>query len=147
VWLAEDDVGVAHARLVEKIFRDHKTKYRLAAWAMGSGSAAPERGAIQAPAEDLHLGLIGLVAILLLCIALQRREPDADQQSAVAPDATPNTESWLDDLMDSGPDAPHPWIAKAYDLRKPGGDRAGMMRCDPRRVQIVAMTQQGRVGG
>jgi hypothetical protein len=120
VWLTEDDAGVAHARLVEKVFRDHKTKYRLAAWAIDSGSMVRERSPVHERTDDSGLGLIGLIAILLLGIVLLRREPQLGGQPPAPPDVDRDAEAWLDDLLTSEPDVPHPWVDKAFALRNAG---------------------------
>ncbi len=120
VLLTEDDAGVAHAKLVEKVFRDHRTKYRLAAWAIDSGSMARERGPVQAPTDDRGLGLISLLAIILLGFVLLRRESQMDNEPSAPPESDPDIGAWLDDLLTSEPDVPHPWVDKAFALRNAG---------------------------
>jgi hypothetical protein len=119
VLLAEDSAEGAgiHEDLVRRLFRDHRVKYRLAAWASGA-LGAPD---VSSDPSDLDLSgnliiSLGVLALLWGLVATLRSGESLPESPKLEMDAA----AFLAELAQSDPESQPDWIANAFDRRNAG---------------------------
>jgi hypothetical protein len=104
-----------HEAILRLLFSDHKTKYRLAAWAIGT--AGETEAASVSPLTSSEL--VGLVGLLLLFIGLMIQMRRGEELPATAPSIDLNVAPFLAELA-SNADGLETWAAKAFSMRNRG---------------------------
>jgi predicted transcriptional regulator len=118
VLLEEESEAVAgdHEEILRLVFSKHETKYRLAAWAIGtseqSTSAASASGA---PGELLVV--LGLLLVFIVLVDQVRR---GEKLPEAAPTIDLATAPFLTHLASAFPEGSQTWAAKAFAERNRG---------------------------
>jgi AbiV family abortive infection protein len=117
VLLEEEREAVSrdHEEILRLVFSDHRTKYRLAAWAMGTADQ-PDAAAMAPLTSSELAGVVGLLLLFLVLIDQVRR---GEQLPATAPSVDLKAAPFLTDLA-SNPDGLQTWAGKAFSVRNRG---------------------------
>jgi hypothetical protein len=105
-----------HDEILRLVFSDHKTKYRLGAWAIGA-SRQPESAAVGPLAPGELLAVVGLLLAFLMVIEQVRR---GEKLPETAPTVDLATAPFLTDLASAFPDEFQTWATKAFTERNRG---------------------------
>ncbi len=117
--LLEEEVEAAtggHEEILRLVFSDHKTKYRLAAWAIGT-SDQPDSVAMTPLTPGELAGVVGLLLLLWVLVDGVRR---GEQLPDTVPAIELATAPFLADLAKTAPDDPQTWAARAFAERNRG---------------------------
>ncbi|MGO9180940.1 MAG: AbiV family abortive infection protein [Candidatus Limnocylindrales bacterium] len=107
--------GPEEQQLMRLIFKDHRTKYRLAWWASGATSPETPQTLGQLRPDEVVAALGFVLALVAIIYAFRRGEPLPETPSLDA-DAAP----FLIELARADPDGPPGWLSKAVRLRQAG---------------------------
>jgi len=119
ILLVEESGSAAgdHADILRLIFSDHKTKYRLAAWAIGT-SEQPGSASLSAGGGGGEL--LAVLGILLVVMWLVDQVRRGEKLPGTAPPFDFGTAPFLRDLSSGLNEGPQTWAGRAFAERNRG---------------------------